>query len=153
MHPFDVGDRVEVDGVQVMSYRQSRFIIITVARKCKTQLISAFTFRLREDCTHEGKDLEYIDNKTEHWQPAPLIIMRDAEDMNRIKFSMWPNHRMNHQYMGERWVRRALLVEEMVKTFRELDIEYRLLPLDVNVRNMPSISSTRLPSNWSTCAP
>ena len=30
--------------------------------------------------------------------------------------------------------------------------EYRLLPLDVNVRNMPTLVSHRLPSNWSACA-
>lgn len=77
-----------------------------------------------------------------------MIVMRDMEDMNRLKFSVWLSHKMNFQDMGERWTRRALLVEEMVKTFRELDIEYRMLPLDVNVRNMPPISSSRVPSNW-----
>ncbi|KAK6115184.1 hypothetical protein DH2020_007453 [Rehmannia glutinosa] len=95
----------------------------------------------------------YVDNKRHHWHPAPMIVMRDVEDMNKIMFSVWLSHRMNHQDMGERWVRRALLVEEMVKIFRDLDIEYRLLPVDVNVRNMPTISSTRLPSNWAACAP
>ena len=79
-----------------------------------------------------------------------MIVLRDVEDMNRLKISLWPSHRMNHQDMGERWARRALLVEEMIKIFRELDIEYRMLPLDVNVRNMPAITSTRLPSNWNT---
>ncbi|KAK6115125.1 hypothetical protein DH2020_007394 [Rehmannia glutinosa] len=95
----------------------------------------------------------YVDNKRHHWHPAPMIVMRDVEDMNKIMFSVWLSHRMNHQDMGERWVRRALLVEEMVKIFRDLDIEYRLLPVDVNVRNMPTISSSRLPSNWAACAP
>lgn len=90
----------------------------------------------------------YVDNRSDHWYPAPLIVMRDMEDMNRLKFSVWLSHKMNFQDMGERWTRRSLLVEEMVKIFRELDIEYRLLPLDVNVRNMPPISSSRVPSNW-----
>lgn len=76
--------------------------------------------------------------------------MTDVEDLNKLKLSLWPTHKMNHQDIGERWNRRALLVEHMVKIFRELDIEYRMLPLDVNVRiisgsNMP-------PSNWSICA-
>lgn len=92
----------------------------------------------------------YVDNKTEHWCTAPMIVMRDVVDMNRLKWSVWLTHKMNFQDMGERWVRRALLVEQMVKIFRELDIEYRLLPLDVNVRNMPPINSSRLPSNWTT---
>lgn len=92
----------------------------------------------------------YIESKTEHWYPNPMIVVRDVDDMNRLKISMWLQHRMNHQDMGERWVRRAALVEEMVKVLRELDIEYRLLPLDVNVRNIPPLSSTRLPSTWAT---
>uniref|UniRef100_A0A7C8ZVZ7 Uncharacterized protein n=3 Tax=Opuntia streptacantha TaxID=393608 RepID=A0A7C8ZVZ7_OPUST len=94
----------------------------------------------------------YIENKKEHWYPAPMIVMRDVEDMNKIKFSVWVSHTMNHQDMGERWTRRALLVEEMIKIFRELDIEYRMLPMDVNVRTMQPVVSERLPSNWTTCA-
>lgn len=94
----------------------------------------------------------YIDNKSDHWYPAPMIVMRDVEDLNRLKFSLWVSHRMNHQDMGERWVRRSTLVEEMIKIFKELDIEYRMLPMDVNVRNMPPLVSDRLPSNWTACA-
>lgn len=81
-----------------------------------------------------------------------MIVARDVDDMNKLKISVWLQHRMNYQDMGERWVRRAALVEEMVKILRELDIEYRLLPLDINVRNMPALSSTRLPSTWTTFA-
>lgn len=100
-----------------------------------------------------NKFCRYVDNKSDHWYPSPMIVMRDVEDMNRIKWSVWLSHTMNHQDMGERWMRRASLVEEMVKIFRELDIEYRMLPLDLNVRNMPSLSSSRLPSNWLSCSP
>lgn len=78
--------------------------------------------------------------------------MRDVEDLNRIKWSVWVSHTINYQDMGERYARRALLVEEMVKIFRELDIEYRMLPVDVNLRTMPPLSSSRVPSNWSICA-
>lgn len=93
----------------------------------------------------------YFENRSDHWYPAPLIVIRDVEDMNRLKWTIWPFHTINHQDMGERWSRRALLVEEMVKIFRELDIEYRLLPHDVIVRNMPPLISTRLPPTWTTC--
>lgn len=92
----------------------------------------------------------YVDNRSDHWYPAPMIVLRDMEDMNTLKFSVWLSHKINFQDMGERWTRRALLVEEMVKIFRELDVQFRMLPVDVNIRNMPSISSTRAPSNWTT---
>ena len=81
-----------------------------------------------------------------------MIVVRDVEDLNRLKISVWLSHRMNHQDMGERWVRRALLVEEMIKIFRDLDIEYRMLPVDVNVHDMPDSTSTRFPSKWEASA-
>lgn len=66
-----------------------------------------------------------------------------------LKFSVWLRHKMNHQDMGEKWSRRAQVVEEMVKIFRELDIEYRLFPLDINIRSMPNTAnSTRMPTTW-----
>lgn len=76
-----------------------------------------------------------------------MTIFKDVEELNRLKIAVWLTHRMNHQDMGERWSRRSLLVEEMVKIFRELDIQYRLLPIDINVRAMPPapVNSTRLP--------
>jgi hypothetical protein len=55
---------------------------------------------------------------------------------------------MNHQDMGERFIRRSLLLDEMMKIFRELDIQYRLLPLDINGRALPPVMSDRLPANW-----
>ncbi|CAK9188158.1 unnamed protein product, partial [Ilex paraguariensis] len=125
MHPFDVGDRVEVEGVQMIVEEMN--ILTTVF-------------------------LRYIENKSEHWYPAPMIVLRDVEDMNRLKISLWLSHTMNHQDMGERWARRALLIEEMIKVFTELDIQYRMLPFDVNVRQMPALTSNRLPSTWAVCA-
>ena len=61
--------------------------------------------------------------------------MKDVEDFNKLRLSVLVTHRMNHQDIAERWARRALLVEEMIKIFKELDIEYRMPPIDVNVRS------------------
>ncbi|XP_021756540.1 mechanosensitive ion channel protein 6-like [Chenopodium quinoa] len=178
MHPFDVGDRCEIEGVQMIVEEMN--ILTTVFLKydnhkiiypnsvLATKPISNY-YRspdmgdFIDFCVHvstPGEKLSlmkeritrYIDNKSDHWYPAPMIVMRDVDDMNKIKFSLWVSHRMNHQDMGERWVRRSLLVEEMVKIFKDLDIEYRMLPMDVNVRNLPPVVSDRVPSNWATCA-
>lgn len=66
-----------------------------------------------------------------------------------LKMAVWMRHKINHQDMGEKWLRRAQVVEEMVKIFRELDIEYRLFPLDINIRSMPNMpNSTRMPTTW-----
>ncbi|GJS30276.1 mechanosensitive ion channel protein 6-like protein [Tanacetum coccineum] len=93
----------------------------------------------------------YVENKNEHWHPAPSILVRDVEDLNRVNISIWLFHRMNFQNMLERWKRRGLLLEEMIKIFKDLDIEYRMLPVDINVRKMPTLDSNRLPSNWNAC--
>ncbi|KAL3514818.1 hypothetical protein ACH5RR_027535 [Cinchona calisaya] len=177
MHPFDVGDRVEVDGVQMIVEEMN--ILSTVFLRydnlkitypnsvLSTKPISNY-YRSPDMgdsidfCIHISTPMEkialmkeritrYIENKSDHWYPAPMVVMRDVEDLNRLKWSVWLSHTMNHQDMGEKWARRALLVEEMIKIFKDLDIEYRMLPLDVNVRNMPALTSSRLPSNWSVC--
>ncbi|OVA15986.1 Mechanosensitive ion channel MscS [Macleaya cordata] len=177
MHPFDVGDRCEVEGVQMVVEEMN--ILTTVFLRFDNQKIiypnSVLSTKPISNyyrspdmgdaidfCIHISTPAEkiaimkkrltaYIEKNTEHWYPAPMIVVRDVDDMNRLKFSVWLTHRMNHQNMGERWTRRALVVEEMIKILRELDIEYRMLPLDVNLRNMPGLSSTRLPSNWTAC--
>ncbi|TMW92284.1 hypothetical protein EJD97_013245 [Solanum chilense] len=178
MHPFDVGDRVEVDGVQMVVEEMN--ILTTVFLRYDNQKIiypnsvvstkpisnyyrspdmgDSVDFSIHISTPMEKiammkeKITRYIENRSDHWYPAPMIVMRDVENMNGIKWSVWLSHTMNHQDMGERWARRALLIEEMVKTFRELDIQYRMLPLDINIHNLPPLSSTRAPSNWTTCA-
>ncbi|KAK9129353.1 hypothetical protein Sjap_009840 [Stephania japonica] len=177
MHPFDVGDRCEVDAVQVVVEEMN--ILTTVFLRFDNMKIyypnsvlatkpisnhyrSPDTGDAIDFCIHVSTPVEklalmkerimgYIINKKEHWHPDPIVVVRDLEDLNRLKLSVWPTHRMNFQDMGERWVRRAMLVEEMIKIFRELDIEYRMLPFDVNFRNLPPLSTTRFPSNWTTC--
>ncbi|XAR64230.1 hypothetical protein NMG60_11024495 [Bertholletia excelsa] len=178
MHPFDVGDRCEVDGVQMVVEEMN--ILTTVFLRYDNQKISYPNSVLAtkpisnyyrspdmgdaiDFCIHIATPMEkiammkeriirYIQNKSDFWYPDPMIVLRDMEDMNRLKISLWLSHRMNFQDMGERWSRRAVLVEEMIKTFKELDIEYRMLPLDVNVRTLPAVSSNRLPSNWTACS-
>lgn len=177
MHPFDVGDRCEIEGVQMIVEEMN--ILTTVFLRFDNQKITypnsvlatkpisnyyrspdmgdAIDFVVHVSTPVEKiaimkeRITRYVENKKEHWYPSPMIVMRDIEDMNRLKFSIWLSHTMNHQDMGERWARRALLVEEMVKIFRDLDIEYRMLPMDVNVRTMSQpVVSDRLPSNWTT---
>lgn len=174
MHPYDVGDRVDIEGVQMVVEEMN--ILTTVFLRYDNQKIiypnSVLSTKPISNyyrspdmgdaidfCIHVSTPLEkialmkeritrYIENKSDHWYPAPMIVMRDVEDMNRLKWSIWLSHTMNFQDMGERWARRALLVEEMIKIFKDLDIEYRMLPLDVNVRTMPTLTSSRAPSNW-----
>ncbi|KAG2660427.1 hypothetical protein PVAP13_1KG437200 [Panicum virgatum] len=93
--------------------------------------------------------LRYIDNKKEHWYPGAMVVLRDVDDTNKLKVSIWLRHTLNFQDMGMRWTRRELVLQEMIRVLKDLEIEYRVLPLDVNVRTAPPIQSTRMPTTWS----
>ncbi|MED6198220.1 Mechanosensitive ion channel protein 6 [Stylosanthes scabra] len=175
MHPFDVGDRCEIDGVQMVVEEMN--ILTTVFLRYDNLKIMIPNSVLATKAIHNfyrspdmGDALEflihvatplekfaqikhriqsYIDNKKEHWYPSPFIVFKDCENLNMIRIAVWPTHRMNFQDMGERFIRRSLLIDEIVKIFRELDIQYRLQPIDISIRSMPT-TSERLPPSWST---
>ncbi|XP_030514716.1 mechanosensitive ion channel protein 6-like [Rhodamnia argentea] len=175
IHPFDVGDRCEVDGVQMvveemnilttifLRYDNQKIIIpnsVLATKAISNYYRSPDMGDAVEFCVHistpaekiammKQRIISYIENKKDHWYPAPMFIFKDVEELNRLRIAVWLTHRMNHQDMGEKWARRAILVEEMVKIFRELDIQYRLLPLDINIRAMPPVTSTA-PPTWTT---
>ncbi|XP_072955500.1 mechanosensitive ion channel protein 6-like [Typha angustifolia] len=176
MHPFDVGDRCEVEGVQMIVEEMN--IMTTIFLRYDNLKIyypnsvlsgkAISNFYRSPDmgesidfCIHVATPVEklaimkeriirFMENKKEHWYPSPSVVLRDVDDMNRLKVSIWMRHRINYQDMGMRWERRELVVQEMIRVLRELEIEYRMLPLDVNVRDMPPVTSTRVPSTWST---
>uniref|UniRef100_A0A452XL21 Mechanosensitive ion channel protein n=1 Tax=Aegilops tauschii subsp. strangulata TaxID=200361 RepID=A0A452XL21_AEGTS len=174
MHPFDVGDRCEIEEVQVVVEEMN--ILTTVFLRYDNlkiyypnnvlATIPIMNFYRSPDMG-EGIDfyihvatpvaklalmkeriLRYINNKKEHWYPGAMIVLRDVDETNKLKVSIWLCHTLNFQDMGMRYVRRELVLQEMIKVLRDLDIEYRMLPLDVNVRNVPPIESTRMPTTW-----
>jgi hypothetical protein len=78
-----------------------------------------------------------------------MVVLRDVDDTNKLKVSIWLRHTLNFQDMGMRFVRRELVLQEMIRVLKDLEIEHRMLPLDVNIRNAPPIQSTRMPTTWS----
>ncbi|CAA7021976.1 unnamed protein product [Microthlaspi erraticum] len=175
VHPYDVGDRCEIDNVQLVVEEMN--ILTTVFLRydnLKIMYPNSLLWQKSinnyyrspdmgdaiEFCVHITTPLEklntikqrisnYIDNKPEYWYPTAKIIVKEIEDLNKIRLAIWPNHRINHQDMAERWTRRAVLVEEIVKILLELDIQHRFYPLDISVKTMPTVVSSRVPSGWS----
>ncbi|KAI9186468.1 hypothetical protein LWI28_017535 [Acer negundo] len=144
MHPFDVGDRCEIEGVQMIVEEMN--ILTTVFLRYDNQKIIYPNSILAtkpisnyyrspdmgdavEFCVHistpaekiiamKEKIIEYIEEKKkDHWYPSPLFIFKDVEELNRVRIAIWLTHKMNHQDMGERWA-------------------------------MPPVNSDRLSSNW-----
>ncbi|CAH9125984.1 unnamed protein product [Cuscuta epithymum] len=179
MHPFDVGDRCEVDGVEMVVEEMN--ILTTVFLRYDNLKVhfpnSTLAMRpignfYRSPDMGDSVDflvhvatpmdkirvmnqriVSYVESKKDHWYSGPMVVLMNIEDISKLKMSVWLRHRMNFQDMGERWLRRAQLVDEMVKLFKELDIDYRLYPVDINVRAMPTIQSTRLPPKWQPPSP
>ncbi|CBI37813.3 unnamed protein product, partial [Vitis vinifera] len=177
MHPFDVGDRCEIDGVQMVVEEMN--ILTTVFLRADNMKIvfpnstlatrpignfyrspdmgDAVEFLVHIATPAEKiamirqRILSYMERKKDHWAPSPMVIIKDLEGLNQLRMAVWMGHKINHQNMGERWTRRYLLIDEIVKILREVDIEYRMIPLDINVRSMPKpspVTSTRLPPSW-----
>ncbi|KAE8713015.1 Detected protein of unknown function [Hibiscus syriacus] len=174
MHPFDVGDRCEIDGIQIiveemnilttvfLRYDNQKIIIpnsVLATKAIHNYYRSPDMGDAVEFCIHvktpaekigliKKRILSFVECKSDHWYPDPMIILKEFEELNRVRIAIWLAHKMNHQDMGERWTRRELLVEEMIKIFNDLDIKYRLYPTDINVCSMPPAASDHLPPNW-----
>ncbi|WCJ32323.1 Mechanosensitive ion channel family protein [Euphorbia peplus] len=174
IHPFDVGDRCEVDAIQMVVEEMNilttvflRYDNMKVTIANSVLAMKAISNYNRSPDMGDGVEFfvhiatppekiavirqritSYIENKKEHWYPAPMVIYKELENLNMIRMAVWFSHTINHQDMGEKYIRRSLLIEEMVKIFRELDMQYRMLPLDINVRALPPVSSDRVPPSW-----
>ncbi|KAL0913300.1 hypothetical protein M5K25_016750 [Dendrobium thyrsiflorum] len=164
-HPFDVGDRCEVDGVEMiveeMNILTTVFLRydnlkITYPNSMLAKLLISNYYRSpdMEDsvdfCIHVSTPLEkietmrerittFMENKKDHWYPGAQMVIKDFEEINKLHVSLWMRHRINLQDMDLRWRRREPVVLEIIRILRELDIEYRMLPI-----------SDRFPSTWST---
>ncbi|XP_052201552.1 mechanosensitive ion channel protein 5-like [Diospyros lotus] len=177
-HPFHVGDRCEIDGMQLVVEEMN--ILTTVFLRHDNQkyiypnsilatkpIVNYFRSPEMTDTVdfsiHISTPMEriaemkkriirFVESRSDYWHQSPAVVITDLEDMNRLKMVVAVKHRINGQHAGERCARRALLVEKMIKVFRDLNIEYRMLPLDMNVRYMPPADSSRLPSNWAACS-
>lgn len=60
-------------------------------------------------------------------------MVKEIENVNKIKIALYVNHTMNFQNYGEKNTRRTELVLELKKIFEELEIRYHLLPQAVHL--------------------
>ncbi|XVE62379.1 hypothetical protein DITRI_Ditri06bG0113800 [Diplodiscus trichospermus] len=166
MHPFDVGDRCVIDGVQMIVEEMN--ILTTVFLRYDmekiyypnsvllTKPISNFrrspdmgdTVDFTIDASTPVEDINalkkaiqlYIESKPKYWSPKHTLIFKEIENMDKMKLVLCVQHTMNHQNYGEKSTRRSELVFELKKIFETLGIKYRLLPQEVHLTqvNMPN---------------
>ncbi|XP_031497075.1 mechanosensitive ion channel protein 10 isoform X2 [Nymphaea colorata] len=159
MHPFDVGDRCVIDGVQMIVEEMN--ILNTVFLRYDnekiyypnavliTKPISNF-YRSPDmgDSVEFSIDVStpvetlgalkariqmYLEGKPQHWHPKHSVVVKEIENINKMKIGLYVMHTMNHQNYGEKNLRRSDLVVELKKIFEELGIKYHLLPQEVRL--------------------
>ncbi|KAI0528640.1 hypothetical protein KFK09_001182 [Dendrobium nobile] len=159
MHPFDVGDRCVIDGVQMIVEEMN--ILSTVFLQLDNSKIyypnsvlankpirnfyrspnMGDTVEFSVDISTSMEriaDLKariktYLEGKPNHWQQNHSIVVTDIINVNKMNIVLHVTHTMNYQNMGERDSRRTDLVLELKKIFEELSIQYNLLPQEVQL--------------------
>ncbi|KAF8380781.1 hypothetical protein HHK36_028275 [Tetracentron sinense] len=170
MHPFDVGDRCVVDGVQMIVEEMN--ILTTVFLRYDmekiyypnsvllTKPISNFyrspdmadtvNFTIDvstpvENITALKKSIQiYIESKPKYWNPKHSVIVKEIENVDKMKMCLCVLHTMNHQNYGEKNNRRSELVLELKKIFENLGIKYHVLPQEVHLTQVP-MGNGRMP--------
>ncbi|XP_068658791.1 mechanosensitive ion channel protein 10-like [Aristolochia californica] len=159
MHPFDVGDRCVIDGIQMVVEEMN--ILTTVFLRydnekiyypnsvLATKPISNFyrspdmndSVEFSVDVSTSMDSIKalrekikmFMENKPEHWHSNHNLVVKEIENMNKMKMGLFVLHTMNYQNMGEKTSRRSELLLGLKKIFEELGIKYHLLPQEVHL--------------------
>ncbi|WJX35399.1 hypothetical protein P8452_23395 [Trifolium repens] len=167
MHPFDVGDRCVIDGVELLVEEMN--ILTTVFLKLNneklyypnsvlaTKPISNyyrspnmgdsvefsvdFTTPVEKIGALKEKVKRYMEKNPQFWHPNFGLVVKEIENVNKIKMGVYVTHTMNFQEFAEKNKRRSELVMEVKKIFEELNIRYNLIPQGVHLRHLESDTS------------
>lgn len=168
MHPFDVGDRCVIDGVQMvveemnilttifLRYDNEKIIYPNTVLATKPisnfyrspEMGDAVEFAIDFSTTVEtiaalkARIKAYLESKPQHWRSSHSVQVKDILDLNKIKMGLYVTHTINFQNSAEKNSRRSDLVLELKKIFEELGIKYRLIPQEVHVTYVGSPAST-----------
>ncbi|XP_058781086.1 mechanosensitive ion channel protein 10-like [Vicia villosa] len=161
MHPFDVGDRCVVDGVELVVEEMN--LLTTVFLKLSNEklyypnsvlavkpisnyyrspdMIDSLEFWIDFKTPAEKigalneKIKWYVERTPQYWHANFDLFVREIENVNRIKMGLYVIHTMNFQDVGAKLRRKSELVMEVKRIFEELKIIYNLLPQAVHLRH------------------
>ncbi|XP_015571819.1 mechanosensitive ion channel protein 10-like [Ricinus communis] len=177
VHPFDVGDRCVVQGVQ-MVVEEMNILTTTFLRYDGEKIYypnsvlaskplgnfyrSPPMMDTVEFAISLGTQMEtieklqekiktYLENNPRRWRHDHSVQFKEIEDVNKMKVALYVNHTINFQNISKRGKRRSDLILEMKRIFEELKIEYHLLPQQVNLTSYvePTSAQVPLPGNRS----
>ncbi|KNA25259.1 hypothetical protein SOVF_008150 [Spinacia oleracea] len=162
MHPFDVGDRCVIDGTLMVVEEMN--ILTTVFLKLDREkmyypnavlatksignyyrspdqgdsLEFAIDYRTPLPKIEKLKDQirQYVERTSHFWHPEHNLVVKEIENINKIKMALFFTHTMNFQDIVEKGKRRSEFVLQMKSIFDDLEISYHLLPQEVQLTKM-----------------
>ncbi|KAJ4708807.1 Mechanosensitive ion channel protein [Melia azedarach] len=154
MHPFDVGDRCIIDGVQMVVEEMN--ILTTVFLRYDNEKIfypntvlamkpisnyyrspemsDSVEFAIDVSTSIESighlksRIKAYLESNAMHWRPGFHLVVKEIKNVNKMKMALFVTHTINFQNYREKDNRRSELVLELKKIFEDLSIQYHLLP-------------------------
>ncbi|XP_050218255.1 mechanosensitive ion channel protein 10-like [Mercurialis annua] len=171
VHPFDVGDRCVIQGVQMvvdeMNILTTTFLrfdgekiyypnsvlsvkpISNFYRSPPMMDTLEFAIDLRTPTATieqlQEKIKTYLEDNPRRWRHDHSVQFKEIEDVNKMKVAVFVNHTINFQNIGKKGKRRSELVLEMKRIFEELRIEYHLLPQPVHLMNYAESTASQVP--------
>ncbi|KAJ6433947.1 hypothetical protein OIU84_017622 [Salix udensis] len=155
MHPFDVGDRCVIDGVQMIVEEMNILTTVFLRLSAISEEVQTWgdAIDITIDVSTSVDDFNalkkaiqvYIESKPKHWNPKHSLLVKEIENVNKMKLTLSVLHTMNHQNYGEKSSRRSELVFELKKIFDSLGIKYHLLPRQVHLTHVNMIDNGGLP--------
>jgi hypothetical protein len=85
-----------------------------------------------------------MEKNPQYWHPNFGLVVKEIENVNKIKMGVYVTHTMNFQEFAEKNKRRSELVMEVKKIFEELNIRYNLIPQGVHLRHLEPADTSYL---------
>ncbi|GLT81118.1 hypothetical protein SLA2020_525220 [Shorea laevis] len=159
MHPFDVSDRCIIDGAQMIVEEVN--LLTTVFLKFDNEKVyypnsvlatkpignfyrspemgDSVEFAIDVSTSVEQikalkvKIKEYLENNPETWHSEHSVVVKDFDDVNKIKMVLFVKHTINFQNYADKNNRRSDLILELKTILEDLRIKYHMLPLQAHL--------------------
>ncbi|KAL1199165.1 Mechanosensitive ion channel protein 10 [Cardamine amara subsp. amara] len=159
MHPYDVGDRCVVDGIPMLVEEMN--LLTTVFLKLDNEKVYypnavlatkpisnyfrspdmgetvefsiAFSTPVSKIAHLKERIAEHLEQNPQHWSPIHTVVVKEIENMNKLKMALYSNHTITFQEYRERNLRRTELSLAIKRILEDLHINYTLLPQEVHL--------------------
>ncbi|GKV51502.1 hypothetical protein SLEP1_g58147 [Rubroshorea leprosula] len=159
VHPFDVSDRCIIDGAQMIVEEVN--LLSTVFLKFDNEKVyypnsvlatkpignfyrspemgDSVEFAIDVSTSVEQikalkvKIKEYLENNPATWHSEHSVVVKDFDDVNKIKMVLFVKHTINFQNYADKSNRRSDLILELKTMLEDLHIKYHMLPLQAHL--------------------